>query len=112
MVKQDKEQLDTIFYALSDPTRREMVRLLATKEHTVTELAAPFDMSLPAVSKHIKVLETAGLLNRTVQGRVHYCRLTPETLVIAQEWLHFYERFWNRQLDALERELNRIEPDT
>jgi DNA-binding transcriptional ArsR family regulator len=105
MVKHDDEKLDNLFHALADPTRRRMVQMLASREHTVTELAAPFDMSLAAVSKHLKVLEGAGLLNRTVQGRTHICRLDPASLVVVHEWLRFYEKFWSRQLDALAREL-------
>lgn len=105
MVEQQAQHLDNIFHALSDPTRREMLHSLARKERTVTELAAPFRMSLAAASKHVKVLENAGLIRRTVQGRTHVCRLAPEPLADAHEWLRFYERFWNERLDALEREL-------
>ena len=105
MVEQRTEPLDSIFHALADPTRREMLHSLARKERTVSELAAPFRMSLAAASKHVKVLEHAGLIRRTVQGRTHVCRLAPEPLADAHEWLRFYERFWNERLDALEREL-------
>lgn len=105
MVEQRTEHLDSIFHALSDPTRREMLHSLARKERTVSELAAPFRMSLAAASKHIKILENAGLIRRTVQGRTHVCRLAPEPLADAHAWLRFYERFWNERLDALEREL-------
>lgn len=112
MVEYQSERLDNIFHALADPTRREMVRQLATQERTVTELAAPFQMSLAAASKHIKVLEGAGLLHRTVRGRTHLCRLDPEALAVVREWIRFYERFWSIQLDALERELNKPEVET
>lgn len=105
MVEHQAEPLDSIFHALSDPTRREMLHSLARKERTVSELAAPFRMSLAAASKHVKVLENAGLIRRTVQGRTHVCRLAPEPLADAHEWLRFYERFWNERLDTLEREL-------
>lgn len=105
MVEHQTEHLDSIFHALSDPTRREMLYSLARQERTVSELAAPFRMSLAAASKHVKVLEHAGLIRRTVQGRTHVCRLAPEPLADAQAWLRFYERFWNERLDALEREL-------
>jgi DNA-binding transcriptional ArsR family regulator len=111
MVEHTSENLDTIFYALSDATRREMVRLMAVQERTVSELAAPFDMSLAAASKHIKVLERAGLLRRTVRGRTHTCRLDPESLSAATKWLRFYERFWNTQFDALERELQKAKKE-
>lgn len=78
-----------------------MLHSLAQREHTVTELAGPFRMSLAAASKHVKTLERAGLVRRTVQGRTHVCRLDPEPLAEAQDWLRFYERFWNERLDAL-----------
>jgi DNA-binding transcriptional ArsR family regulator len=102
MVNQQSARLDNVFGALTDATRRQMLRSLATRERTITELAEPFDMSLAAASKHIKVLERAGLVRRTVQGRTHYCRLDPKPLANAQEWLSYYERFWNERLDSLE----------
>jgi DNA-binding transcriptional ArsR family regulator len=105
------EQLDIVFHALADPTRRQMLRELALRERTVTELANPFDMSLAAASKHVKVLERAGLLKRTIRGRTHTCRLDPDPLGAAHTWLRFYERFWNDRLDALERELKRMTPE-
>ena len=98
-------QLDALFGALSDRTRRDMLRRLAAREHTVGELAAPFDMTLAAASKHIKVLEHAGLVRRTVQGRNHLCRLHAQPLHAGLEWLRHYERFWNQRLDALEAAL-------
>jgi DNA-binding transcriptional ArsR family regulator len=79
-----------------------MLRSLAVSERTVSELAEPFRMSLAAASKHVKTLERAGLVRRTVQGRTHFCRLDPKPLAGATEWLRFYERFWNERLDALE----------
>lgn len=103
----NEEQLDHIFHALADPTRREMVRMIAAQEMTVSELAEPFDMSLAAASKHIKVLERSGLLERSIHGRTHTCRLNPSVMSRALEWLQFYERFWTRQFDVLERELNK-----
>ncbi len=106
------ERLNKIFRALADPTRREMVRQIALHERTVTELAAPFHMSLEAASKHIRVLEEAGLLHRTIQGRRHICRFEPRSLAIANEWIRFYEGFWNEQFDALERELNKPETNS
>ncbi len=102
MVEQTAERLDVIFHALADRTRREMLRRLSQHERTISELAQPFEMSLAAASKHVKVLERAGLVERTVQGRTHICRLAPEPLSQAQEWLRFYEKFWNERLDALE----------
>jgi DNA-binding transcriptional ArsR family regulator len=102
MVEQSSEPLDSVFHALADPTRRAMLASLAARERTVSELAEPFSMSLAAASKHVKTLERAGLVRRTVQGRTHICRLDPEPLADAHEWLRFYERFWNERLDALE----------
>lgn len=112
MVEQQHENLDHIFHALADPTRREMLHQLSIHERTVTDLAAPFKMSLAAASKHIKVLEEAGLLQRTIRGRTHTCRLNPKSLAAAHEWIRFYERFWTNHLDALERELNKPEKNT
>ena len=92
-----------IFHALGDPTRRRMLRELAGGERTVGQLAQPFAISLAAASKHIKALETAGLIRREVRGRTHLCSLDPGPLADAHEWLGFYERFWTARLDALER---------
>lgn len=80
-----------------------MLHDLARGERTVSELAAPFDMSLAAASKHVKALERAGLIRREVHGRTHLCRLDPGPLARAHEWLSFYERFWIGRLDELER---------
>lgn len=102
MVESSTLALDAVFQALTDPTRRAMLRSLATGERNIGELAAPFDMSLAAASKHVKVLERAGLVRRAVRGRTHVCRLDPKPLAAADEWLRFYEQFWNRQLDALD----------
>ena len=103
MVELLAPELDTVFHALGDATRRTMLRRLSLGEQTVSQLAAPFDMSLAAASKHIKVLEGAGLIRREVQGRTHVCRLEPGPLSGAHQWLGFYERFWNTRLDALDR---------
>jgi DNA-binding transcriptional ArsR family regulator len=111
MVSSSVESLDRVFHALADPTRRRMLRSLAAGERTVGELAEPFQMSLAAASKHIRVLERAGLVRRTVQGRTHYCRLNPKPLSSAHEWLSFYERFWNERLDALEALLRHPDRD-
>jgi DNA-binding transcriptional ArsR family regulator len=110
MVEQQATQLDTLFRALADPTRRAMLRSLSEGEHSVGELAAPFRMSFAAASKHVKVLENAGLVRRTVKGRTHLCRLDPEPLAAADEWLRFYEQFWRRRFDALEEALKRPDP--
>ena len=103
MVELLAPQLDSVFHALGDPTRRRMLRQLADGERTVSQLAEPFSISLAAASKHIKALESAGLIRREVRGRTHLCRLDPGPLAGAHEWLGFYERFWTDRLDQLER---------
>ena len=95
--------MNSVFHALGDATRRKMLRDLARGERTVSELAGPFAMSLAAASKHIRVLENAGLIRREVRGRTHLCRLNPGPLASAHEWLSYYERFWSNSLDELER---------
>ena len=103
MVEHQTAQLNSVFHALGDATRRRMLRELAGGERTVGQLAQPFAISLAAASKHIKVLENAGLIRREVRGRTHLCRLDPGPLASAHEWLSFYERFWTGRLDVLER---------
>ena len=95
--------MNSVFHALGDATRRQMLRDLAAGGRTVSELAQPFAMSLAAASKHIRVLEGAGLIHREVRGRMHVCRLDPGPLASAHEWLGFYERFWTGRLDILEQ---------
>src|SRR5690554_3472313 len=103
MVEHSAAELDVVFHALGDATRRRMLRELADGERTVSQLAEPFDMSLAAASKHIKALESAGLIHREVRGRTHICRLAAAPLAGAHDWLSFYERFWTDRLDVLER---------
>ena len=95
--------MNEIFHALADDTRRAMLRDLAQGERTVSELAEPHPMSLQAASKHIKVLEKAGLIQREIRWRTHWCRLDPAPLAKAHQELGFYERFWTTRLDALDR---------
>jgi DNA-binding transcriptional ArsR family regulator len=102
MVELQTSQLSSVFHALGDATRRHMLRELSAGERTVGQLAEPFAISLAAASKHIKALESAGLIRREVRGRTHFCRLDPGPLAGAHEWLSFYERFWNERLDVLE----------
>jgi DNA-binding transcriptional ArsR family regulator len=97
--------LDATFGALSDATRRGILARLALGESSVSELAAPYEMSLPAVSKHLRVLEGAGLVVRHKDGRVHRCRLIAEPMKSAAEWIERYRMFWEEQFDALERYL-------
>ena len=110
MVEYDSHSLDTIFHALGDATRRQMLGELAAGERTVGELAEPFAMSLAAASKHIKVLEAAGLIRRDVRGRTHVCSLDPVPLMSADQWLGIYRRFWADRLDTLETLLRNAPP--
>ncbi len=103
MVEFESAELGPVFHALSNSTRRRMLLELASGERTVGQLAEPFAMSLAAASKHIKVLEGAGLIHREVRGRAHLCSLDPRPLESAYEWLSFYERFWTARLDILDR---------
>jgi DNA-binding transcriptional ArsR family regulator len=98
-----QDRLDILFRALGDRTRRALLARLATGGATVTELAEPFSMSLPAVSRHIRVLERAGLVTRRVEGREHHCSLKPGSLEAAEAWLRQRRQFWEGQLRALER---------
>lgn len=107
MVKYSDHQLDGVFAALADPTRRAILARLAEGEASVGDLAAPFAMSLPAVSKHLGVLERAGLLAREKDGRVRRCRLEPAPLRGAADWIGAYRRFWTGRFDALARHLDR-----
>jgi DNA-binding transcriptional ArsR family regulator len=99
---EDVGRLDAAFHALAHEARRDMLRRLAGGTLTIGELAAPFAMSFAAAAKHVKVLETAGLVRRTIDGRRHVCRLEPGPLEDATAWLSFYDRFWTGRLDALE----------
>jgi DNA-binding transcriptional ArsR family regulator len=109
MVERNAAHLDRVFGALAHPVRREILRRIAREEHTVTELAAPFDMSLEAVSKHLRVLERARLLRRTRSGRVHNCRLAPAPLRDMAKVLAELAGMWERRLDALDQLLAEIE---
>lgn len=97
----EDERLDLVFHALSDRTRRSLLHRLEQAPANVTELAEPYDMSLPAVSKHIRVLERAGLLKRAIDGRVHRCMLDSGPLLEADRWLMHYRVFWDDALNAL-----------
>ena len=95
--------LSAVFAALADPTRRRMIERLARGEMSAGELAAGFPISLPAVSKHLKVLEHSGLLKRTVVGRVHRLRLVPKPMSGAAEWIESQRRYWNAAFDRLDQ---------
>ena len=103
MVELDSPHLDIVFRALGDATRRGMLASLALGEKSIGELAEPFAMSFAGASKHVKVLEEAGMVRREVRGRTHICRLEPGPLASADQWLRHYERFWTTRLDALEQ---------
>jgi DNA-binding transcriptional ArsR family regulator len=103
------EQLNSTFAALADPTRRAIIARLADGEATVTELAEPFTMSLPAVSKHLKVLERAGLISRGRSAQWRPCRLEAGPLQDVTDWLERYRRFWSRSFDRLDDHLRTIQ---
>ena len=95
-------ELDRVFSALADPTRRAILQALTRHPATINEIAKPFPVSLNAVSKHVMVLERAGLLRREVKGREHYCWIEPYPLRYADAWLKKYQQFWEQRMDALE----------
>jgi DNA-binding transcriptional ArsR family regulator len=103
------DQLSSTFAALADPTRRAILARLASGEASVTELAGPFEMSLPAVSKHLKVLERAGLIIRGRSAQWRPCRLEPAPLRDANEWLETYRQFWDGSFDRLEEHLRELQ---
>ncbi len=100
-MRSSEDRLDRLFGALGDRTRRKMVARLARAPATIGELAEPFAMSLPAVSKHIRVLERAGLVRRTIDGRIHRCALERRRLEEANRWIARYTELWSETLDAL-----------
>ena len=103
------DRLDATFAALADPTRRAILARLMSGETSVTELADPFNMSLPAVSKHLKVLESAGLIERSREAQSRPCRLKAKPLKDAAEWLEHYRRFWEESLDRLDNYLQGLQ---
>jgi DNA-binding transcriptional ArsR family regulator len=100
-------ELDRVFSALADPTRRAILQSLTLRPATINEIAKPFPVSLNAVSKHVMVLERAGLLRRQIKGREHHCRIEPRPLREANAWLEHYRLFWEQRLDALEAYVDR-----
>ena len=100
-------RLDSVFHALADPTRRGMLAQLALGETSIGELAEPYEMSLAGASKHVKVLEQAGLVARRREGRTHLCSLQAKPLEEAERWLRQWEKFWNVRLDRLEAAIKR-----
>lgn len=94
--------LDRVFGALADPTRRRIVERLSRRELTIGEIAEEFEISQPAISKHVRVLERSGLLQRRIDGRVHYCTLSTEAMESAAKWLDKQRTYWNASLDRLD----------
>jgi DNA-binding transcriptional ArsR family regulator len=103
------DQLSTTFAALADPTRRAILARLASGERSVTELAAPFDMSMPAVSKHLRVLERAGLIVRGREAQWRPCRIQPKPLKEVAEWAETYRHIWEQRFDRLESYLQQLQ---
>jgi DNA-binding transcriptional ArsR family regulator len=103
------DRLSATFSALADPTRRAILARLALSETSVNELAEPFDMSLPAISKHLKVLEHAGLISRTREAQYRPCRLEPEALMGVDAWLEEYRRLWTERFDRLDAYLKELQ---
>lgn len=109
MVKYNDGNLSLVFGALSDPTRRRIVEKLSFDELMVTEIAADFDISLPAVSKHLKVLEKAGIVKRTKEGKVHRISVKKNSMNDAWEWIERYRALWGNKFDSLEKYLSEME---
>jgi DNA-binding transcriptional ArsR family regulator len=111
MVKCSSRILDRTFAALADPTRRRMLEHLSHGDLCVTDLARPYSMSLPAVSKHLRVLEKAGLVRRRRTGRVHSLKLQTEPMKQANAWIEEYRKFWEGSLDRLDEYLQQLQKD-
>jgi DNA-binding transcriptional ArsR family regulator len=110
-VVKSSEHLDATFSALADPTRRAILATLSSGQASVSDLARPYSISLPAVMKHLRVLENAGLVSQEKTGRIRHCRLAVQPLKQASEWLSYYRSFWENQLNALERYLTQDQPN-
>ena len=107
----NESNLDATFAALADPTRRAILARLALGETSVTELAEPFEMSMPAISKHLKVLEKAGLIDRGREAQTRPARLNPAALKSAAAWIEEYRRFWEESFDRLDVYLQKLQAD-
>lgn len=115
MVLDSSPELDRVFHALAHPARRAILRRLTSQEQNLSELAAPLEMSFPAASKHVRVLESADLVVRRVEGRSHMCRLHAKPLKTATDWTEGFRAFWEERFEALDRvleEMKRAELDT
>ena len=100
-----EEKLDLIFHALSDSTRRKILEMVANRECSISELVGPFEMTFAAVSKHIRILERAGFIKRSVDGRVHRCKGVMKPMDTATSYIEKYKKHWEKQLDLLEKYL-------
>ncbi len=109
MLATEEKALDRIFQALSDPTRRAILRNVARRERTISELAEPFELTFAAVSKHLKVLESANLINRRKDGSFQMITLNPKSLRAADDWLKWYRQFWEARLSSLKSLLEKDE---
>jgi DNA-binding transcriptional ArsR family regulator len=101
-MQQANGNLDQVFFALSDGTRRAILSRLSQGSTTIGELAQPFEMTAPAISRHMRILENAGLIERRIKGRKHHCSLATGALKSAEDWINFHRRFWEGRLDALD----------
>jgi DNA-binding transcriptional ArsR family regulator len=106
----NNSNLDLVFSALADPTRRRIIEQLARRTMTAGEIAKAFPISQPAISKHLRVLEDSGLLEREVVGRIHYCTLSPAAMEQAMQWVDRQRKYWNASLDRLEALLAKSAP--
>ncbi len=107
----ETDYLSTTFAALADPTRRAILARLALGETSVNQLAEPFDISLPAISRHLKVLERAGLISRSREAQWRPCKLNPDQLKTAAEWLDYYRKFWEESFDRLDNYLQKLKSE-
>jgi DNA-binding transcriptional ArsR family regulator len=107
----ESDHLSATFAALADPTRRAILTELAVGERSVSELAAPFDMTMPAVTKHLKVLERAGLIERSRKAQWRPCRIQAAPLKGASDWIQQYRRFWEEKLDRLDDYLQELQAE-
>jgi len=108
----NEDEISMVFAALADPTRRSILSRLSTSNATVNEIAKPFDISLPAISKHLKVLEQAGLISKSVRAQQRECHLEAARLQQATEWLDRYREFWTGNFDSLEQYVAHIKATT
>lgn len=111
MVNNAEQQMDTVFTALADSTRRGMIDRLSKGPATIGELGRPFAISKPAVTKHVKMLERAGLVTRRKDGRIHHCKLNPKPMKQAEAWIETHRKFWEASLSALARYVEETKPN-